>query len=76
MSNPTYHLVETGLGVQFTEGGDDQGLGGSLGFQVWPVGRHRLGVWQWAHLKKGGELELSTVVGITAGVCQEIGVRA
>ena len=28
------------------EGGDDEGLGRALGLEVWPVGRHGLGVGQ------------------------------
>ena len=40
------HLVEAGLCVQLAEGGDDEGLGRALGLEVWPVGRHGLGVGQ------------------------------
>ena len=44
------HLVETGLGVEFAEGGDDERLGRPLGFQIGSVRRHRFWVGQRAHL--------------------------
>ena len=46
----TTHLVETGLGVEFAERGDDQWLGRALRLEVRAVGRNGLWVWQWAHL--------------------------
>ena len=49
-SSSTAHLVETGLGVEFAERGDDQWLGRALRLEVRSVGRNGLWVWQWAHL--------------------------
>ena len=48
------NLIETGLGVEFAEGGDDQRLRRPLGFQVGSVRRHRFWIGQWAHLGSDG----------------------
>ena len=50
-SSSTAHLVETGLGVEFAERGDDQRLGRSLCLEVRSVGWNGLWVRQWAHLR-------------------------
>jgi hypothetical protein len=44
------YLVETALGVELAEGGDDERLGRSLRLHVGPVRRHRFRVRQRANL--------------------------
>ena len=63
ISTSQLHLVETRLGVEFAEGGDNQRLWRSLGFQVWSVGRHRFWIWQRANL--GLRMRLRLLLGST-----------
>ena len=46
------NLIETGLGVEFAERGDNQRLGRPLRFQIWSVGRHWFWIWQRANLNE------------------------
>jgi hypothetical protein len=62
------YLVETTLGVELAEGGDDERLGRPLRLHVGPVRRHRFRVRQRANLNNNKKLNKSTLKAFTKTV--------